>query len=53
MKAVSPSSCISAVPRWAFQPLASRDLEANLAVIGQPVALAAQLFQFLRAESFL
>ena len=66
MKAASPSSCPSAVPRLPFQPLASsvrkvssaacnfirrsRDVETNGAMLGQAVALAAQLFQFLGAE---
>ena len=66
MKAASPSSCASAVPRLAFQPLASsarkvssarrdiagraRHLEMDLAMLGQAVALAAQLLQLLCAE---
>ena len=69
MKAASPSSCISAVPRWAFQPLASSVKErlergarrragvratskCTVAMLGQPVALAAQLLQFLGAQRF-
>ena len=66
MKAASPSCWLSAVPRWPFQPLASsvrnvstaaaivsgraRHVEADFAVFGQTVALAAQFLQLLRAQ---
>ena len=64
IKAASPSSCASAVPRLAFQPLASSVRNISIAaatssgvratskcdgaVLGEAVALAAQFFQFLR-----
>ena len=63
MKAASPSSWISAVPRLPFQPLASSRRKVSSAaatssrvratskrdsaMLGQPVALAAQLLQLL------
>ena len=66
-KAASPSSCTSAVPRLAFPAAGfqrqehldrgcdvrgrARHLETDLAVLGQPVALAAQLLQFLRPRA--
>ena len=66
MKLASPSSCISAVPRSPFQPLASSARNISIAaatssgvratskrdraVLGQPMALAAQFLQLLGAQ---